>query len=426
MKNFAVFYTFIIIVNIFCPISFAQDSSPETESVVVEGVGKTEASAKKSAYKEAVAKVVGVLVDSSTLVKNDKIISEELLEYSGGFVTKAEVLSTKKDDEGLVRVKVRCVVEKAHVKKKLQSINITVIKVDGVSLAAKEMTLEEMRKNATALFDKSLIERRKLYTTTLPPNLSSVKKGADGQFLIPVKVHLDSDQLRKWNSNWLPVFEKIAVKSGSIHSKYIALFSERSCLKLPRDQGHTFCDVPAGDLSAVVDMSEFWLILIPEFIGLDHDVKWKWFSIALAPEKLSQINIEAKKKISLKERMEFSSHAKLSIELTDTNKNIFHYSETKLFGVFDSLQHNAKVITDKDPFDNFDQSPINIVKMFDFHSNTNIKIMFCPPFPVQREGYSYFFSPDKTGSIFEVKVQAADLARITKLTSRLEWIEPIK
>ena len=32
------------------------------ESVIVEGLGKTEASAKKAAYKEAVAKVVGVLI----------------------------------------------------------------------------------------------------------------------------------------------------------------------------------------------------------------------------------------------------------------------------------------------------------------------------------------------------------------------------
>ena len=78
----------------------AQESQTESESVVVEGVGKTEASAKKAAYQEAVAKVVGVLIDSSTLVKNDKIINEELLEYSGGFVTKSEMISSMKETAG--------------------------------------------------------------------------------------------------------------------------------------------------------------------------------------------------------------------------------------------------------------------------------------------------------------------------------------
>jgi hypothetical protein len=45
------------------------DSSPKTEPVIVEGVGKSEASAKKAAYKEAAARVVGVLVDGPTSIR---------------------------------------------------------------------------------------------------------------------------------------------------------------------------------------------------------------------------------------------------------------------------------------------------------------------------------------------------------------------
>jgi hypothetical protein len=185
------------------------------ESVIVEGLGKTEASAKKDAYKEAVAKVVGVLIDSSTLVKNDKIIDEELLEYSGGFVKNADVLSTKTDDEGLVRVKVKCLIEKAQVKRKLEDMKVLVIKVDGASLAAREMTQEDMRKNAATLVNKALEERKKIYEVKMPKKLEELEKQENGCVYLPVSVEFNEAKFKAWVDNWVPVFDKLALEKTS-------------------------------------------------------------------------------------------------------------------------------------------------------------------------------------------------------------------
>src|ERR1700721_3602386 len=53
--------------------------------VVAEGIGKDEKEALKAAFRDAVGRVVGTLVDAETLVKNDPVISEKILEFSGGF-----------------------------------------------------------------------------------------------------------------------------------------------------------------------------------------------------------------------------------------------------------------------------------------------------------------------------------------------------
>ena len=196
-------------------------NSANMESVIVEGVGKTEASAKKAAYKEAVAKVVGVLIDSSTLVKNDKIIEEELFEYSGGFVSKAELVSSKKDDEGLVRVKVRCVVEKAQIRKKLEDIKVLVVKVDGASIAAKEMTKAEMQKNATTLINKALEERKKIYELKMPLKLENLEEQENGCVYFPVSIEFNKEKHQMWLDNWLPVFEKIALEKEEGVINYI-------------------------------------------------------------------------------------------------------------------------------------------------------------------------------------------------------------
>ena len=190
------------------------------ESVIVEGLGKTEASAKKAAYKEAVAKVVGVLIDSSTLVKNDKIIDEELLEYSGGFVKKAEILSSKTDDEGLVRVRVKCLIEKAQVKRKLEDMKVLVVKVDGASLAAREMTQEDMRKNAATLVNKALEERKKIYEVKMPKKLEELEKQENGCVYLPVSVEFNEAKFKAWVDNWVPVFDKLALEKTSGISNY--------------------------------------------------------------------------------------------------------------------------------------------------------------------------------------------------------------
>ncbi len=132
-----------------------------TETVIAEGVGKTAKSALKDAFRGALSKVVGTLVDAETLVKNDEVISDQVLEYSGGFVSSYDKLSEKEDD-GLFRVKIKAQVERRQVMAKLKAAKVTIRAVDGKDLVAEVLTQQEARKNATALLEKELAELPKL------------------------------------------------------------------------------------------------------------------------------------------------------------------------------------------------------------------------------------------------------------------------
>jgi hypothetical protein len=125
-----------------------------TDTVVAEGTGKTAKTALKDAFRNAVNRVVGMLVDAETQVKNDEVISDQILEYSGGFVASYDKIS-EKEDEGLIRVKIKAQIERRQVIAKLRAAKVTVRAVEGKDLAAEVLTQREARKNATAVFARA-------------------------------------------------------------------------------------------------------------------------------------------------------------------------------------------------------------------------------------------------------------------------------
>jgi len=84
-----------------------KDAQPSGTSVVfAEGVGTTEKEALLDAFRTAVQRVVGVFVDSETMVKNDAIISDKVLTFSDGAIKKYEELD-RSENKGLFRVKTK-------------------------------------------------------------------------------------------------------------------------------------------------------------------------------------------------------------------------------------------------------------------------------------------------------------------------------
>jgi len=130
----------------------AADQS-KTMTVEAKGSGKTKDEALKDAFREAVRKVVGAVVDAETLVKNDQIISDQVLTYSDGFVPKFESVSETTED-GLVHVTIRATVERRSVVAKLKAANITT-KVEGENLFAEVVTSLDAEKDARDLLAKA-------------------------------------------------------------------------------------------------------------------------------------------------------------------------------------------------------------------------------------------------------------------------------
>jgi len=127
---------------------------PGTTVIVAEGIGKNADESLKDAFRNAVRQAVGAVVDAETLVKNDEIISDKILTYSGGFVKSYDEVR-KKQELGIFRTTIRATVESSSLVAKLKAASITLKNVDGKGLFAEAITREEAKKNAAVLVQKA-------------------------------------------------------------------------------------------------------------------------------------------------------------------------------------------------------------------------------------------------------------------------------
>lgn len=186
----------------------------KTATVVAEGVGATAKDARAAALRDAVSKVVGSLIDAETVVKNDEVIGEKVLEFSGGFVTTYDELKTEKTADGLVRVRIRAVVERAQVAAKLADSGVTARGVRGADLLAEKMTKEEARKNATGLLAKLFADLPGLMRAEVAgkPVLSP-----DGDaVLLDMTVGVDQKGYGEFVKRAVPLLDKLAVAKDSV------------------------------------------------------------------------------------------------------------------------------------------------------------------------------------------------------------------
>ncbi len=144
------------------PSSYAQpptvtnqptQSTPAQKVVIVTGIGKDITEARKSAYSRAVEEAVGLVVTTDTIVKNEKVIHEQILTYSGALVSKSETLGSEAKG-GLFEVKIRATVEMNPLLQKLKEANVAVRELSGESLFATAVTqLKERQDGQSLLLD---------------------------------------------------------------------------------------------------------------------------------------------------------------------------------------------------------------------------------------------------------------------------------
>ena len=111
----------------------AADSQPEFvtqevtgEAAIVDGnKEKALLDAKNAALREAVEQVVGVVISSTTLTSNSQLITDKILAKTDGYVRNVEVLE-KKEERGVMKVKVRAQVGSGRIDKDLQAMQALV------------------------------------------------------------------------------------------------------------------------------------------------------------------------------------------------------------------------------------------------------------------------------------------------------------
>lgn len=96
--------------------------------IIVTGHGVSREQALNNAFKTAIEQYIGVVVDSDTMLKNGKLLKDDILTASNGFIqTYREIMVN--EENGLFEVSIEAVVKSQKLFKKIKSLNIATLTV---------------------------------------------------------------------------------------------------------------------------------------------------------------------------------------------------------------------------------------------------------------------------------------------------------
>ena len=136
-----------------------QAAAGDTIKVNGKGVGMTQAEALKDAYRDAIEKTVGLYVDAEQMVKNDELVTDQILTQSNAFIEKYEIVKESKGANGLVSVSILATVKKSALAKRLSDVmppQSFKLGNDAQNLHAQVVTQEKRSEDAAALLKKTL------------------------------------------------------------------------------------------------------------------------------------------------------------------------------------------------------------------------------------------------------------------------------
>ncbi len=134
----------------------AQDAADSDRVwVTVTGFGASDEEARRSAWATAVSQVVGTLVDSETVIENDQLIRDEVLEFSDGYIETFNILSRTEED-GVVTLQMEALVRRNMVRRRLRELAVIEVAVDGLGLAAQIQTRHQRARDARAMLSRAL------------------------------------------------------------------------------------------------------------------------------------------------------------------------------------------------------------------------------------------------------------------------------
>jgi len=97
-RKFNGWWVSALIFSVLTVQSFAQSDGQELRKVVATGAGMNEDQALKNAFTIAVQQVVGTIVDTETIVREDDTIRERILSASNGFIKSYNVIRQWQQD----------------------------------------------------------------------------------------------------------------------------------------------------------------------------------------------------------------------------------------------------------------------------------------------------------------------------------------
>lgn len=127
----------------------------EKKYIEVRGIGQADDcdKARDMAYRDAVAKAVGVFISSNTLIKNDKLIKDKIISYSQGYIKDLNIISqSHKNNKCHIAIKAK--VKSTEIKDKLIELDMPVVEVEGKKLEAEVFTKQDKKTAGKKLLDQ--------------------------------------------------------------------------------------------------------------------------------------------------------------------------------------------------------------------------------------------------------------------------------
>jgi hypothetical protein len=170
---------------------------PQSKEVVVTGIGVDPEKALQNAFSQAIEQTVGLLVDAETVVKNDKLIRDEVLTYSRGYMENFEIVKRWQED-GLHHATILATVARDKLVAKLKGMKLAMVDTPG-ELKARQFEFDaKNEEQAAEMFKKALtgFDMKKLVKVTIigEPLIEKQESGAN----VHIKVMLSPDPAG-WN-----------------------------------------------------------------------------------------------------------------------------------------------------------------------------------------------------------------------------------
>lgn len=132
----------------------------ETVLVKGKGVGTSQESALKDAYRSAVEAAVGLYVDAEQMMKNDEVIKDQILTQSNAYIEKYEIKG-RSEREGLIEIVIWAQVRKQELAKKIKAVMPSQSVQVGNTLAnihAVNETIEKRSADGASLLQNALTD----------------------------------------------------------------------------------------------------------------------------------------------------------------------------------------------------------------------------------------------------------------------------
>jgi hypothetical protein len=200
------------------------------------GIGATQDEAQKNALYSAVEQVVGAIVDAKTQIENDKIVKDQILTLSAGYVEAFKVIGAPVQKDGKYEIKISAKVKRTKLLCDLEDKNVSIkSEVKGEALWAQAVTQGRVKEQADKILEALLShDPRKICVEQLsqpllvPPSELTQNEVNIGDTWLRFKLRVYVDK-KAFNETFLP-------KMVSCLDSLVSSENGNEMLEKPRDR----------------------------------------------------------------------------------------------------------------------------------------------------------------------------------------------